>query len=155
MSESVNPEYWMNLDPPEPPIWEQIERYAKRNNDEYSAALLSIRARVESLEDDSNEHNASAHFVFEAIIRRLEALEANVKPTPNPSQIRTSLLATVSEAVCAIQFLQKPESIQFIETASRWLVECFSEGKKVLIAGNGGSLCDAMHFAEEIGRAHV
>lgn len=30
------------------------------------------------------------------------------------------------------------------------LVERFSLGKKVLICGNGGSACDAMHFAEEL-----
>ena len=29
------------------------------------------------------------------------------------------------------------------------LVVCFSTGRKVLIAGNGGSMADAMHFAEE------
>ena len=127
MSESVNPEYWMNLDPPEPPIWELIERYAKRNNDEYSAALLSIRARVESLEDDSNEHSASAHFVFEAIIRRLEALEADTKPTPNSSQIRTSLLTLVSEAVCAMADCGdtpsnwQPEARAAIYAVAEWL----------------------------------
>jgi D-sedoheptulose 7-phosphate isomerase len=29
------------------------------------------------------------------------------------------------------------------------LVECFQSGGKVLVGGNGGSLADAMHFAEE------
>ena len=29
------------------------------------------------------------------------------------------------------------------------LVKCFQDGNKVLICGNGGSHCDAMHFAEE------
>jgi D-sedoheptulose 7-phosphate isomerase len=29
------------------------------------------------------------------------------------------------------------------------LVKCFKDGNKVLICGNGGSHCDAMHFAEE------
>ena len=127
MSESVNPEYWMNLDPPEPPIWEQIERYAKRNNDEYSAALLSIRARVESLEDDSNEASASAHFVFEAIIKRLEALEANVKPTPSQSQTVSSLLIAVTKAIsiaadCEVTAESwQPEARAAIRAVAEWL----------------------------------
>lgn len=29
------------------------------------------------------------------------------------------------------------------------LAKCFQEGKKVLVCGNGGSHCDALHFAEE------
>lgn len=29
------------------------------------------------------------------------------------------------------------------------LAECFQKGNKVLICGNGGSHCDALHFAEE------
>jgi D-sedoheptulose 7-phosphate isomerase len=30
------------------------------------------------------------------------------------------------------------------------LAACFKAGGKVLICGNGGSMCDAMHFAEEL-----
>lgn len=30
------------------------------------------------------------------------------------------------------------------------LASCFKAGNKVLICGNGGSMCDAMHFAEEL-----
>lgn len=30
------------------------------------------------------------------------------------------------------------------------LVRCFQKGNKVLACGNGGSMCDAMHFAEEL-----
>lgn len=30
------------------------------------------------------------------------------------------------------------------------LASCFKAGGKVLICGNGGSMCDAMHFAEEL-----
>lgn len=37
-----------------------------------------------------------------------------------------------------------------MEQVSGLLVEAFRSGKKVLCAGNGGSLCDAMHFAEEL-----
>jgi D-sedoheptulose 7-phosphate isomerase len=46
--------------------------------------------------------------------------------------------------------LKQPESLQFLELFSHLLKKTFHEGKKVLIAGNGGSLCDAAHFAEEL-----
>ncbi len=36
-----------------------------------------------------------------------------------------------------------------IETLSREMARRFSDGKKLLTMGNGGSLCDALHFAVE------
>lgn len=37
-----------------------------------------------------------------------------------------------------------------MEEVAQRIVTCYREEKKILIAGNGGSLCDAMHFAEEL-----
>ncbi len=37
-----------------------------------------------------------------------------------------------------------------VERAGDVLVDCFKAGGKVITAGNGGSHCDAMHFAEEL-----
>jgi D-sedoheptulose 7-phosphate isomerase len=37
-----------------------------------------------------------------------------------------------------------------IESAGNCLVDAFKSGNKVLSCGNGGSMCDAMHFAEEL-----
>lgn len=56
----------------------------------------------------------------------------------------------VDEAIRAITFLKEEESIAFMKSASELIAECFAKGGKLLIAGNGGSLCDAMHFAEEL-----
>ncbi len=61
-----------------------------------------------------------------------------------------SILQSVEEAVRAAEFLRRPESVNFITAASTLLVECFRNGHKLLTCGNGGSLCDAMHFAEEL-----
>jgi D-sedoheptulose 7-phosphate isomerase len=36
-----------------------------------------------------------------------------------------------------------------IEAMSREMARRFSEGKKLLVMGNGGSLCDALHFSVE------
>lgn len=64
--------------------------------------------------------------------------------------MRQEIEQAVSDALRAIEYLKFPASIEFIETASEWIAACFARGGKVLIAGNGGSLCDAMHFAEEL-----
>ena len=50
----------------------------------------------------------------------------------------------------AMAFLSSPEALAFMTQASKCLAEAFSTDKKVLVAGNGGSLCDAAHFAEEL-----
>ena len=57
---------------------------------------------------------------------------------------------SVEDVIRAAGVLNLPDSLVFIEAASLWLSDCFRQGGKVLIAGNGGSLCDAMHFAEEL-----
>lgn len=62
----------------------------------------------------------------------------------------TDIETSVKEAIAAVQFLKREESLDFISKASDLIVQCFERGGKVLIAGNGGSLCDAMHFAEEL-----
>jgi len=47
-------------------------------------------------------------------------------------------------------FLSDEENFIKIENAGKLLVEAMSSGKKVISCGNGGSMCDAMHFAEEL-----
>ncbi len=64
--------------------------------------------------------------------------------------MRQKLLHSINESVQAITQLQQPHAIDFIESAAEMLAECFQSGNKVIIAGNGGSLCDASHFAEEL-----
>jgi D-sedoheptulose 7-phosphate isomerase len=64
--------------------------------------------------------------------------------------MQTKILQSVDDGVRAIEFLKKPESLVFIQNAARMISECFKNGNKLLVAGNGGSLCDAMHFAEEL-----
>ena len=47
-------------------------------------------------------------------------------------------------------FLANPAKIESIEKAADVLVEALKKGNKILSCGNGGSHCDAMHFAEEL-----
>lgn len=42
------------------------------------------------------------------------------------------------------------ENFKKIESAGDLLVEAVKNGKKIYSCGNGGSMCDAMHFAEEL-----
>lgn len=57
----------------------------------------------------------------------------------------------LSEAADTLaQFLNDEANIQAIEQAAVLLADSFKAGGKVLSCGNGGSHCDAMHFAEEL-----
>lgn len=47
-------------------------------------------------------------------------------------------------------FNTNPKNFESIEAAGKLLVESFKNEGKVLSCGNGGSMCDAMHFAEEL-----
>ena len=60
--------------------------------------------------------------------------------------IRNSYL-TAFETVKA--FVENEENIEKTEKIAQELALAYKNGKKSLIAGNGGSNCDAMHFAEE------
>jgi D-sedoheptulose 7-phosphate isomerase len=48
------------------------------------------------------------------------------------------------------QFLSSDESMLAIESAGKQMVSCLKNGGKIISCGNGGSMCDAMHFAEEL-----
>lgn len=63
------------------------------------------------------------------------------------SFIRSSLI----EAQDALQkFIQDEENISKIEAAVNLFVSSFKNGGAVFSCGNGGSMCDALHFAEEL-----
>ena len=48
------------------------------------------------------------------------------------------------------QFLSNDAHIQTIEEAAILMAEAINNGNKIFSCGNGGSHCDAMHFAEEL-----
>ncbi|WP_281647327.1 D-sedoheptulose 7-phosphate isomerase [Parendozoicomonas sp. Alg238-R29] len=48
------------------------------------------------------------------------------------------------------RFLSDEEQLQKVQNAAELIAESFKAGGKVLSCGNGGSHCDAMHFAEEL-----
>lgn len=58
------------------------------------------------------------------------------------------ILKSIEDSIQAVNQLR--EQVTFIEKASSLLADTFKKGHKVILAGNGGSLCDAAHFAEEL-----
>jgi len=47
-------------------------------------------------------------------------------------------------------FISNPSNIVLIEEASTTMARALKNGHKIISCGNGGSHCDAMHFAEEL-----
>ena len=48
------------------------------------------------------------------------------------------------------KFIEDEETLKKINEASILMVETIRKGGKIISCGNGGSMCDAMHFAEEL-----
>lgn len=64
--------------------------------------------------------------------------------------MQQKLFNAIDDCLRAVEQLKRPASLLFMQQTAHMLADCFSRGNKVLIAGNGGSLCDAAHFAEEL-----
>lgn len=59
-----------------------------------------------------------------------------------------SIDLAIQDSILAVEQLKRHKP--FIEAAAIRLADTFNRGGKVILAGNGGSLCDAAHFAEEL-----
>lgn len=63
------------------------------------------------------------------------------------SHIQSSL----TEAQTALNnLLANPQALASIEAAAQQLIASLAAGGRIFSCGNGGSMCDAMHFAEEL-----
>lgn len=47
-------------------------------------------------------------------------------------------------------FLSHEKNLQAISDAAQLMIDSLKSGGKIISCGNGGSMCDAMHFAEEL-----
>ena len=65
---------------------------------------------------------------------------------------RTQLIKeNFTEALEILQkFLGDEENIQKVSSAAEMMLSSLKKGGKIISCGNGGSMCDAMHFAEEL-----
>ena len=67
------------------------------------------------------------------------------------SEFTTIVRKELEEAVIVLnKFLDDEANIKSIDDAAQLISDVFKAGGKVLSCGNGGSHCDAMHFAEEL-----
>lgn len=61
------------------------------------------------------------------------------------------ILHSLEEAASELErFIADPDTLPSIEAMAKVMEESIRSGGKILVCGNGGSLCDAMHFAEEL-----
>ena len=69
-----------------------------------------------------------------------------------PDSSLTDLIrAELAEARAVLdRFLADPAHVASIAAAAELMASCLQSGGKILTCGNGGSLCDAQHFAEEL-----
>ncbi|MEZ0392783.1 MAG: D-sedoheptulose 7-phosphate isomerase [Pseudobdellovibrionaceae bacterium] len=66
-------------------------------------------------------------------------------------QVKDVWLSSFQEAQKTVtEFWQNPGQIEKCQQFSQILIETFKKGSTVFSCGNGGSHCDAMHFAEEM-----
>lgn len=62
-----------------------------------------------------------------------------------------TLLNSLNEARSCLEFLLGDAQTQSqIVSSANIMIDCLKSGGKIISCGNGGSLCDAMHFAEEL-----
>ncbi len=65
--------------------------------------------------------------------------------------MKTLIESNLQEAVEVLQeFMDRPENISAIESAAKILIDALKGNNKIISCGNGGSMTDAMHFAEEL-----
>lgn len=65
--------------------------------------------------------------------------------------MQSMILNTLNEAGKYLdRFAQTPANIVAIERAAELMVSALQEGNAIYSCGNGGSMSDAMHFAEEL-----
>jgi D-sedoheptulose 7-phosphate isomerase len=62
-----------------------------------------------------------------------------------------SILNSIDEAARVLEVFRGDAELQAkVALGAHLLARCTAGGHKILICGNGGSACDAMHFAEEM-----
>lgn len=67
------------------------------------------------------------------------------------SQYLNYISAELKEAAQVLdKFIAEPENLLKIEKAALIMHKSLEAGGKIISCGNGGSMCDAMHFAEEL-----
>lgn len=61
-----------------------------------------------------------------------------------------NIRAEFQEAQAVLEAFSTTENMEKIEMGIALMYEALARGNKIMSCGNGGSMCDAMHFAEEL-----
>ena len=65
--------------------------------------------------------------------------------------LKDDILLQFSEAQAVLAgFVNDPKNLENVEAAAQLMAVALLDEKKIIACGNGGSHCDAMHFAEEL-----
>ena len=64
--------------------------------------------------------------------------------------LKSQIKKQFEEAQLILSQFQNTENFEKIETAIEMMCTALKAGNKIISCGNGGSMCDAMHFAEEL-----
>ncbi|WP_338095093.1 D-sedoheptulose 7-phosphate isomerase [Salinicola salarius] len=82
---------------------------------------------------------------------RLAILVSNASPKEASVELKEIVRDQMNEAADVLsRFSQDEAQLEAVAQAAELLAARFKAGGKVLACGNGGSHCDAMHFAEEL-----
>jgi D-sedoheptulose 7-phosphate isomerase len=74
-----------------------------------------------------------------------------VSESATPTPLTSLIQAELTEARTVLdQFLANEANLTCIAQAAELMATSLRNGGKILTCGNGGSLCDAQHFAEEL-----
>ena len=64
--------------------------------------------------------------------------------------LKSEIKKQFEEAQLILSQFQNTENFEKIDTAIEMMCTALKAGNKIISCGNGGSMCDAMHFAEEL-----
>ncbi len=69
----------------------------------------------------------------------------------NEEKLQNYTLAALKQSQFMLsRFVENEKNIEKINEAALLFIECLKRGNRIFSCGNGGSMCDAMHFAEEL-----
>lgn len=75
----------------------------------------------------------------------------NQKSSRRIARVDKTIIEQLQGAASVLEvFMGNAQNIEMIEKAAALMSSSIANGGKVISCGNGGSLCDAMHFAEEL-----
>jgi len=104
--------------------WAMLE---ERSAPEYDNTILELRARVEVLEAGQQDEEADIADYYAALSAQHQGqavFHDNSKPTPNPSQIRSSLVERVQGAIHDVEFPHgDDEARAAIREVAAWMID--------------------------------